>query len=169
MRVRSNWATPASLVRLGSQREVAGGHGFEVPHLSARGAKSLVPLELKVKRDFPSHLVVTQSHAHKVSTLIGFCAVDKARASVEDSQVVDEVHVTCLGAELKLGCLCNVLDRIQSLDLVGGEGGQVSRPGVGCTSHESSSTEVGDQSAIFVEEDGSALKLGAVKTLASDS
>lgn len=94
-----------------------------MPHLRSCGAKSLVPLELKVKRDFPSHLVVTESHAHKVSALIGLCAVDKACASVEDSEVVDEVDVTCFGAELKLGCLCNVLDRIQSLNLVGGEGG----------------------------------------------
>lgn len=38
---------------------------------------------------------------------------------------------------------------------------------MGCTSHESSSTKVGDQSAIFVEEDRSALELGAVEALAS--
>lgn len=142
-----------------------------MPHLSSCGAKSLVPLELKVNRDFPSHIVIPESHAHKVSALIGFCAVDKARTSVEDSQVVDEVNVTCLGAELELGCLCNVLDRIQSLNMVGGENWQMSRSGVACASHESSSTEVGDQPAIFVEENRSALKLGAVElsitTLAS--
>lgn len=42
----------------------------------------------------------------------------------------------------------------------------MSRSGVGRTSHESSSTEIGDQSAIFVEEDRSALELGAVEALA---
>lgn len=162
LRACYNRAT-ASLVWLGSQREVPSGHGLEVPHLGSSGSKSLVPLELKASRGFPSHLVVTESHADKVSALIGLCAVDKARASVEHSQIVDEVHVTCLGAELKLGCLCNFLDRIQSLNLVGGEGGQIGRSGVGCASHESGPTEVGDQSAIFVEEDRSALVLGAVE------
>jgi hypothetical protein len=83
-----------------------------MPHLGSRRTKSLVPLILQVERDVPSHFIVTESHAHKVPALIGPCAVDKAFASVEDCQVVDEVDVTCLGAELKLGCLCNVLDRI---------------------------------------------------------
>lgn len=124
LRTCSNRATPTltNLVRLGSQRKVPSGHGLKVPHLSSRGAKSFVPLELKIKRDFPSQPVITESHAHKVSALIGLCAVDKACASVEDSQVVDEVDVACFGAELKLGRLCNVLDCIQSLNLVGGEG-----------------------------------------------
>lgn len=49
----------------------------------------------------------------------------------------------------------------------------MSRSSVACASHESSSTKVGDQTAIFVEENRSALELGAVElhntTLASAS
>lgn len=157
-----NW-WPTSLVRLGSQRKVARGHGLEMPHTGSRLAKSLVPLALQIKGDAPSHLVIAESHAHKVPALAGLRAVDKSRAAVEDRQVVDEVHVTWLRGELELGRLGNVLDGIQGLNLASSERGQVGWSSVARASHQSSPAKVGDETAILVEENRSALELGQSK------
>lgn len=149
-----------TLVGLGPQRKVARRHGLEMPHPGSSLTKGLVPLVLQVEGDAPSHFIIAESHAHKVPALIGLRTVDKALAAVEDGQVVDEVHVTGLGAELKFSRLRNVLDRIQGLNLAGGESGQVGRPGVARASHERGSAKVGDEMTVLVKEDRSALELG---------
>jgi hypothetical protein len=94
-----------------------------MPLLRSRGVKGLIPLGLKVERDAPSTLVILEPHAHKMTAFRGLFAVDEALASVEDGQVIDEVDIACLGADLKLDSLRNFLDLIQSLNLAGTEGG----------------------------------------------
>lgn len=131
-----------------------------MPHTGSRLTKGLVPLALQIEGNAPSHLVIAESHAHKVPALAGLRAVDKSRAAVEDRQVVDEVNVTWLGGELELGRLGNVLDRIQGLNLASSECRQVGRSSVAGASHESSPSKVGDEVAVLVEENRSALELG---------
>lgn len=143
------------------------GHVLQVPNTVSRLVEGRVPLTLERLGNGPAILRTLEAHADEMTLLGGGGTVNEARAAMKDGEVVDEVHVTRAGDDLHLSGTSHSLDGVESLDLSRREGGQVGFARVGLRSHERSTTKVHDELAVLVEDDGSALVLGAARGFVS--
>lgn len=135
------------------------GHGVQVPSLQARiSAERVIPVFLELVRNRPPQFRAAQSHTHQVSLVLFRRPIGKPIASVQNREVVDEMHIAGLGLDLQLQLSSNLLDHIESFYLCLTECRKVLVPGVNCIAHERSTGEVHHQSRLVVEEQWSALK-----------
>lgn len=150
------------LVGLRPEGEETVWHGLNVPDLGCFLVESSGPLLSQVCRELPSQLVIAESHAYQVSTFPGSLTVDEAFSAMQDCEVVNEMHITCMCADLQLSCLGNVLNGVQCLHLSWRNGGKVGRAWVNCISCECHTPKVDQHSPLMMKEDWSALETGSI-------
>lgn len=73
------------------------------------------------------------------------------------------MNIASLGLDFQLGCSGNAFDGIQGLNLTVGQSREMCWSDMASTTHESCSSEVGDESSILMKEDWSALKFWPVE------
>lgn len=129
-----------------------------MPDLGGRLIKRLAPFMSQLRGELPAKLVITQSHAHQMTPLLGSLSIDKALTSVKDSQVVDEMHITGLGADLKLRSLGNVFNGIQCLNLTSSQLGKMLWAWMNGISHEWYTAKIDDQSSLVMKKDWATLE-----------
>lgn len=86
-------------------------------------------------------------------------AVDKSFASVENSKVVDEMHIASLGLDLKLDRLGDRLHHVKRLSLAVVELWEMFWPGVDGVSQQGCTSKVHDHLRLMIEQHWPALEM----------
>ena len=145
-------------IGLAPQREIEGGHRVQVPKLGAAVVESLVPLVRKRLWNGPCMLGAAEAHTNQMAFCCRGVAVDEAFATMENGEVVDEMHISSLRLDFHLCGPGNSLDGVQSLDLAGGQGRQTFGAGMSLVPKEGRSAKVHDELGVLVEYDRAALE-----------
>ncbi len=151
-----------SLVGMASKGKESLGHRLKVPNLGATASKRLFPLGGKMLGHVPAKLIVTETGADHVASLIRLSFVNKAFAAMQDGKVVDEVNVPRLGCDFKLCGPGDFFYSIKRLNLDRRQLRQVIGPRVAGAAHQRSSTKIGNQLAILKVNNRSAVELGTI-------
>lgn len=78
---------------------------------------------------------------------------------MQDTEVVDEMHVVRLGSDAQLGCASKRFQDIEGFELRLGESRKAGGARVRYTAEERGPVEIDDQAGVVVEEDGAAVEV----------
>lgn len=152
------------LVGVAAEWEESLRHRLKMPYLASTTSKGFFPLASKAFRYNPAKLVVPEAGTDHVASLVHLRRVNKTFTTMQDRKVVDEVNITRLCCDFKLRRLGNVFYCVQCLDLDWRQLRQIIRARMSSTSYQRSSAKVGNQLAILVVNNRSAVELGPVET-----